>query len=134
MMTGSPPTRVGGCELVNGVMFRKSLPHKAMRTEILSPRVLLLDDAISFEGGTTGAAKMQHLETLLDQERWFTEVLVAKILALKPDVLFLSGTASRIALEMKAPTRRETMRQPRDCTRKRASTLRVCSPTSRTGA
>ena len=38
LMTGSPPTRVGGCELVNGVMFRKSLPHKAMRTEILPPR------------------------------------------------------------------------------------------------
>lgn len=31
------------CEYIDGVMFRKSLPHKRMRTEVERPRVLLLD-------------------------------------------------------------------------------------------
>jgi hypothetical protein len=40
------------------------------------------------------------LETLGEQERRYLEILVNKILALRPDVLFVSGTVSSAALEM----------------------------------
>ena len=33
----------GDCEYINGVMFRKILPHKLMREDIVRPKVLLLD-------------------------------------------------------------------------------------------
>jgi hypothetical protein len=33
----------GDCEFLDGVVFRKSLPHKLMRDKIDNPRVLLLD-------------------------------------------------------------------------------------------
>jgi hypothetical protein len=33
----------GDCEFLDGVVFRKSLPHKQMRDKIENPRVLLLD-------------------------------------------------------------------------------------------
>lgn len=48
----APPTPVlesvlpGDCEFIDGVMFRKSLPHKQMRDNIELPRVLLLDGAV----------------------------------------------------------------------------------------
>ena len=31
------------CEVIDGVVFRRNLPHKGMRSDILSPRVVLLD-------------------------------------------------------------------------------------------
>lgn len=47
---GPPPPQTvldsllpGECEFIDGVMFRKSLPHKQMRDNIEHPRVLLLD-------------------------------------------------------------------------------------------
>ena len=33
------------CEFIDGVMFRRNLPHKGMRTDIAQPRVVLLDGA-----------------------------------------------------------------------------------------
>ncbi len=33
----------GECEYINGVMFRKILPHKLMREDVVKPKVLLLD-------------------------------------------------------------------------------------------
>jgi hypothetical protein len=37
------PVLPGECEFINGVMFRKILPHKSMREEVSRPKVLLLD-------------------------------------------------------------------------------------------
>ena len=76
-------------------MFRRALPHKGMRTAIAAPRIVLLDDAITFEGGTN--QRVLSLDTLIDQEFGYTDLLVSKILALRPDVLCLSQSVSRTA-------------------------------------
>jgi hypothetical protein len=55
-------------------------------------------DAISFDSGT--ALRLLSLETLLEQERRYTDILVQKVLALRPDVLFASRAVSRLAQEM----------------------------------
>jgi hypothetical protein len=115
--------RVGACDIISGVMFRRSLPHKGMRHDIVRPRIMLLNgmcyiqisrvvfccmslflvsirtaDSISFEGRLN--AKLLSLETLGEQERQYLEILVNKVLALRPDVLFVTGTVSSAALEM----------------------------------
>jgi uncharacterized membrane protein YgcG len=46
--------RVGRCEILPGVVTRRTLPHKAMRTSIRTPRILLLDDSVRFEAGAGG--------------------------------------------------------------------------------
>jgi hypothetical protein len=35
--------RVGTCDIINGAMFQRSLPHKGMRHDITNPRVMLLN-------------------------------------------------------------------------------------------
>lgn len=42
---GTMPLRVGTCEVINGVFFRRSLAHKQMRQDIPYPRVMLLNGA-----------------------------------------------------------------------------------------
>jgi hypothetical protein len=43
-VTQRPPVpRIGRCEIISGVVFRKSLPHKSMQTDIASPRVIIID-------------------------------------------------------------------------------------------
>jgi hypothetical protein len=96
--SASSVPRVGKCEVIHGVMFRKNLPHKSMRQDVQSPRVLVLDDALQFEGGVN--ARLTSLDTLIEQERKYTDILVSKILALGPDLLFVSRNVSRLAQEM----------------------------------
>ena len=98
----SSVSRVGACQLVAGVVFRRNLSHKGMRTEINDPRVLLLDDALEFDGGTggTSAVRFSHFGTLIEQERKYTELLVEHVLVLRPDVILVSRSVSRLALEL----------------------------------
>jgi hypothetical protein len=95
-------TRIGACQLVAGVVFRRNLSHKGMRSEIKDPRVLLLDDALEFDGGTggTSAVRFSHFGTLIEQERKYTELLVEHVLVLRPDVILVSRSVSRLALEL----------------------------------
>ncbi len=44
----APSGRVGPCEIISGVMFRRSLPHKSMRHDIGQPAVLLIDGSILY--------------------------------------------------------------------------------------
>lgn len=91
-------SRVGACEIVAGVVFRRNVPHTGMRTDVVDPRIVLLDDALQFEGG--GNVKMSHLGTLIEQERKYTELLVGRILSLRPDVLLVARSVSRLAQEL----------------------------------
>ena len=82
---------LGPCSVIDGgVVFRQCLPHKAMREDVASPKVLLLEDALTFEGGGPPGGRLLSLDTLLEQERRYTDIQVSKVLALEPDVLFTS--------------------------------------------
>ena len=51
-------------------------------------------------GSSSGGGRLLSLDTLLEQERRYTDILASKVLALEPDVVFLSQSASRLALEL----------------------------------
>ena len=98
----------GECEIVPGIVFKHRLPNKSMRSTIADPRVLLVDDSLGFEhlgsgDATSGAGKavgahddaaFVSFETLLEQERKYTELLSARVLALRPDVIFSTRPVS----------------------------------------
>lgn len=55
---GSP----GDSFVVQGVLLRKNIPHKGMRSKISNPKVLLLGCALELE-----SSKLQALTTMVQQ-------------------------------------------------------------------
>jgi hypothetical protein len=82
---------------VNGVVFRKNVAHKKMSSPRTNPRILLLGGGIDFQREDW---RLSSLETLIEQEDRYTEILVDKILALKPNVILVGKSVARRAQEM----------------------------------
>jgi hypothetical protein len=81
----------------DGVFARKNLAHKKMRHNIDQPRILLLSGAIEFQ---RVVSKLAMLDTLLEQEETYMEILVGKIARLQPDILMVGKSVSREAQDM----------------------------------
>ena len=85
------------CAYMSGVVFRKTVSHKRMAREVDNPRIMLLSGGIEF---TRMENRIASLETLFEQEEKYMEILVGKILKLKPDVLLVGRSVSRKAQEL----------------------------------
>lgn len=85
------------CAYLSGVLFRKTVSHKKMAKCVSNPRIMLLSGSIEF---TRTENQITSLETLFEQEDKYMEILVGKILKLKPDVLLVSRSVSRKAQEL----------------------------------
>lgn len=85
------------CAYVSGVIFRKTVSHKRMAKEIINPSIMLLSGGIEF---TRTENRIASLETLMEQEGKYIEILVGKILKLKPDILMVGRAVSRKAQEL----------------------------------
>jgi len=85
------------CAFVDGVVFRKHVIHKRMVREIRAPRILLLAGGIEFQ--RSGAQRMASFDTLMEQERTYIQILVEKIVALRPDLVLVGQAVSRQAQE-----------------------------------
>ena len=88
---------VDDCAYLSGVVFTKSVAHKDMAKELINPRIMLLNGGIEF---TRHENQIASLETLFEQEQKYTEILVGKILKLKPDILMVGRYVSRQAHEL----------------------------------
>jgi 1-phosphatidylinositol-3-phosphate 5-kinase len=82
-----------------GTVFRKHVSHKQMARQIANPRILLFACGISYDR-SSGSGKLSSLDTLLEQEKSYMSILVDKICALEPDVIFVEKTVSRHAQEL----------------------------------
>lgn len=82
---------------VNGVVFRKNVSHKKMGFTRSNPRVLLLGGGIDFQREDS---RLSSLDTLIEQEDRYTEILVEKIMNLKPDIILVGRSVARKAQEM----------------------------------
>lgn len=87
--SGSPES----CQYLSGVVFRKNLAHRRMRSNIANPRILLLGCALEYDR----VARMSAFDTLVAQEEEFIKIQVGKIIRLSPDVVVVEKTVSRLA-------------------------------------
>jgi hypothetical protein len=85
------------CMYVAGVVARKQVAHRQMRQRIRQPRLMLLAGSLQFQ---RVEQQMSSLDTLLEQERRYLEILVQKIANLKPDLLLVRKSVSRQAQEL----------------------------------
>ncbi|ETN23135.1 hypothetical protein, variant 1 [Phytophthora nicotianae INRA-310] len=82
-----------------GTVCHKHLSHKQMARQVANPRILLFACGISYDR-SNGTGRMSSLDTLLEQEKSYMAILVDKISALEPDVIFVEKTVSRYAQEL----------------------------------
>lgn len=87
------------CVYISGIIFTKNVSHKRMAREILNPKIMLLSGGIEY-GNTRTSNRISSLDTLLEQEEKFTEILVAKIVGIKPDILLVGKSVNRQAQEL----------------------------------
>ena len=84
---------------VDGVVFRKNVSHKKMAKSgtKTNPRILLLAGGIEFQRTDT---KLSSMDTLIEQEDKYMEILVEKIMSLKPDIILVGKAVARKAQEL----------------------------------
>ena len=85
------------CAYLSGVVFRKTVAHKHMAHVVEHPRIFLMSGGIEF---TRNEHRIASLETLLEQEDKYTEILVGKIIKAQPTVLLVGKSVSRKAQEL----------------------------------
>ncbi|KAF6260565.1 hypothetical protein COO60DRAFT_884435 [Scenedesmus sp. NREL 46B-D3] len=84
------------CRVVRGVVAKKNVAHRRMRTDIPQPAVVLLSGALEYQ---RVANKLSSFDTLLEQEREHLRLAVARIAACKPDLLLVERSVARSAQE-----------------------------------
>jgi len=91
-----PGGTLSGCRYVDGIVFRKDVVHKMMKKGAYTPRILLLAGGIDFQ---RAHSKLASFSTLIEQEQKYTEIIVEKIVRLRPHLLFVGHSISRQAQE-----------------------------------
>lgn len=66
--------------VIKGVVAKKNVAHRRMRSDVDNPGVLLLSGALEYQ---RVANKLSSFDTLLDQEREHLRLAVARIAACK---------------------------------------------------
>ena len=82
---------------MSGIVFHKNVSHKKMARVIPNAKIMLLSGGIEY---TRTENRIASLDTLLEQEERYMEILVTKIFKLKPDVLLVGRSVSRKAQEL----------------------------------
>ena len=81
-------------EILDGYVFTKTISHKKMRSDIESPRIMLLSGSISYQRVLN---KLTSLNPVFLQEREFLSKSVDRIASFQPDVLIVEKSVSQIA-------------------------------------
>ncbi|KAL4362654.1 hypothetical protein GQ457_04G009080 [Hibiscus cannabinus] len=82
--------------LVKGVVCTKNIKHKRMTSQYKKPRLLLLGGALEFQKVPN---QLASFNTLLKQEHDHLKMIIAKIEALRPNVLLVEKSVSSYAQE-----------------------------------
>lgn len=83
-------------EYVDGAVITKNVAHKHMARTIRNPRVMLVTFPFEFH---RVEGQYMHLDPLVNQEKQYLTNLVGRVAALRPHVLLVEKSVSRIALE-----------------------------------
>lgn len=84
------------CRIVNGVVCTKNVVHNHMRNRLKDPNILLIGSSIDYQRFEN---RFLSLEPLVMQEHDYLKNTVARISAMKPDIVIVEKTVSRLAQE-----------------------------------
>lgn len=92
-----PSGKRGDSHLVAGVVCRKNVAHRRMASGKERPRLLLLGGALEY---ARVQGRLSSLDTLLEQERAHLRAAVARVAAMRPDVVLVESSVARFAQEL----------------------------------
>jgi 1-phosphatidylinositol-3-phosphate 5-kinase len=84
------------CRIVNGVVCTKNVAHRHMRNRLKDPKILLISSSIDYQRFEN---RFLSLEPLVMQEHDYLKNTVARIASMKPDLVIVEKTVSRLAQE-----------------------------------
>lgn len=84
------------CCYLDGVVFKKEIVHKLMRKSASKPRILLIAGGVEFQ---RMKSKLASFSILTEQEEKYTQIIVDKIVRLRPHLLLVGQSISRQAQE-----------------------------------
>ncbi|SAM00139.1 hypothetical protein [Absidia glauca] len=84
---------------IKGVMCSKNVAHKRMAKNITEPRILILLFSLDYSRVEMGN-QLLSIKPVISQEREHISKLVGRIIALRPSLLLVKSTVSRLALEI----------------------------------
>uniref|UniRef100_A0A1Y1N0Y2 1-phosphatidylinositol-3-phosphate 5-kinase n=1 Tax=Photinus pyralis TaxID=7054 RepID=A0A1Y1N0Y2_PHOPY len=84
-------------QLVGGIVCSKNIAHKYMSTKLENPKILILQCSLVYQR-TEG--RLMSLEPILMQEHEYLRNVVARIIALQPDVILVQRNVSRLAQDL----------------------------------
>lgn len=82
---------------MNGVVLKRTVVHKKMRSDMENPKILLLGFPIEYYRVEN---QLASFDILLEQEQDYLKLLVARIAEKKPDIVLVEKYASRLVQEM----------------------------------
>ncbi|KAF7843680.1 1-phosphatidylinositol-3-phosphate 5-kinase FAB1B [Senna tora] len=82
--------------VVKGVVCKKNVAHRRMRSKIEKPRLLILGGALEYQRVTN---LLSSVDTLLHQEMDHLKMAVTRLTSQRPDVLLVEKSVSRYAQE-----------------------------------
>lgn len=91
-----PGGKVGDSEYVDGVVITKNVAHKAMPRRLVNPRIMLLTFPLDYNRIEN---QFMSLEPIIRQEKDYLRLLTKRIIDVRPHIVLVERTASRIALE-----------------------------------
>ncbi|KAK5642357.1 hypothetical protein RI129_008524 [Pyrocoelia pectoralis] len=84
-------------QLIGGIVCSKNIAHKYMSTKLENPKILILQCSLVYQR-TEG--RLMSLEPILMQEHEYLRNVVARIIALQPDVILVQRNVSRLAQDL----------------------------------
>ncbi|XP_074111998.1 1-phosphatidylinositol 3-phosphate 5-kinase fab1 isoform X2 [Cotesia typhae] len=90
----SPGGARDDCEILSGVFCSKNVAHRGMNAMIAHPKILLLQCGLMYQ---RVEGKLLSLEPVMLQEKEYLGHTVARIMALKPDIVMVHRSVARLA-------------------------------------
>ena len=91
-----PGGKVSDCEYVDGIVISKNVAHKAMPRRLVNPRIMVVTFPLDYHRVEN---QFMSLDPILTQEKDYLRLLTRRIIDVRPHIVLVERTASRIALE-----------------------------------
>lgn len=91
-----PGGKISDSEYVDGIVITKNVAHKAMPRRLVNPRIMVVTFPLDYHRVEN---QFMSLDPILAQEKDYLRLLTRRIIDVRPHIVLVERTASRIALD-----------------------------------